>query len=700
MGVEGPSGSVSVLFGDALGNFGPHVDFAIGTDPSSVWAGDLNGDGFVDLVADGAGAGVVVLLGDGTGAFGAKTVAMGGVSSSVAVGDLNGDNRLDLVSASEGSDNVSVALGDGLGNFGRHVDFATGNGPRSVAIGDVSVDDRPDLITANSDANTVSVLTGDGSGGFAPKIDFATGTLPQSVAVGDLNFDNRPDLVVANQLSNTVSVLLNSTGTSLTTPVTFGPRTDFPGGGSDRLAVGDLNRDGFLDAVALGGSGVSVLLGDGTGRFGTATEFDAGPHYSASLALGDFNGDGNLDVAVGNEDPGSISVLLGDGAGGFGAPTDFAIPAFSAASLAVGDVNGDAALDLVVGTPRDSVSVLLGNGDGTFRTHTEVPAGVDPEAVAVADVNGDGTLDLMATGPDQIGVSVLLGHGDGTFGAQTDYANRSGPYAVAVGDLNRDGTLDLVTADYGDDVSVLLGIGDGTFRSHADFQAGDGPWSLAVADFNGDGFLDVATGNARFEHDVGAAREGDRNARRQNRPRRRRKSFSIAAADLNGDGRPDLVAANSTVSVLLNTTPQRSSPGAPTIGAAVGGNRSATISWTPPASDGGATITAYVVTPYIGYFPLRPSIFASPATTETITALANGTQYRFRVQAVNAVGTSPYSKVTSIVVPTTTVPDAPMIGVAAAGDGNGDGVVDRARIRRWLADHRLRRHRIYRVRRR
>jgi hypothetical protein len=225
------------------------------------------------------------------------------------------------------------------------------------------------------------------------------------------------------------------------------------------VAVGDFNGDGKLDlAVANASSNnVSVLLGNGTGGFGAATNYAVGapPH---SVAVGDFNGDGTLDLAVGNNGSNNVSVLLGNGTGGFGTATNYAAGS-SPHSVAVGDFNGDGKPDLAVANQNsNNVSVLLGNGNGTFGPAINYAVVTTPESVAVGDFNGDGKPDLaVANGGSGVSVSVLLGNGDGTFGAATDYAVGTRPVSVAVGDFNGDGGPDLAVANfYSNNVSVLL----------------------------------------------------------------------------------------------------------------------------------------------------------------------------------------------------------------------------------------------------
>jgi len=191
----------------------------------------------------------------------------------------------------------------------------------------------------------------------------------------------------------------------------------------------------------------------------------------------------------------TVSVLLGKGDGTFMPHVDYAT-GLGPQPIAVGDFNGDGNLDVV--TAEDStVSVLLGNGDGTFRKCVNYTGEYAPEEIAVADLNGDGKLDLVLASACCNTAAVLLGNGDGTFQQAVEYVTGETPYGVVVGDFNGDGKLDLVTVNYtGDSVSLLLGNGDGTFQPNVDFSAGDGPCCLVVAgDFAGAGALDVAVPN-------------------------------------------------------------------------------------------------------------------------------------------------------------------------------------------------------------
>ena len=317
--------------------------------------------------------------------------------------------------------------------------------------------------------------------------DYLTGSRSQAVAAADLNGDGKLDLAVGNLDSATVSVFLgNGDGT-------FKPRVDFATGlFPNSVAVGDFNGDGKPDLALANGSGtVSVLLGNGDGTFQPHVEYPAGPG-AFSVAVGDFSGDGKLDLAVANNNgnqSGTVSVLLGNGDGTFQPHVDYPV-GVGPYSVAVGDFNRDGKLDLVVANYPSifTVSVLLGNGDGTFQPQVTYPVGRQPISVAVADLNGDGKLDLAVADFTDGLVSVLLGNGDGTFQPSVEYPTGRVPSTIIIGDFNGDGKLDLATSNYAPGginvppgyVNILFGNGDGTFQAPAAFVAGPNPATVAV----------------------------------------------------------------------------------------------------------------------------------------------------------------------------------------------------------------------------
>jgi hypothetical protein len=353
---------------------------ATGFNPLSVAVGDFNGDGRLDLaVANMCGSdptcnsagSVSVFLGDGAGNFTLASSSATGISTTaVAVGDFNGDGKLDLAvtsctvahCSSVAPGEVSILLGDGTGNFTLASSPATDRWPNSVVVGDFNRDGKLDLASANDGAETASILLGDGTGNFTLASSPYDGPDPWSLAAGDFNGDGNLDLAV----------------------------------------------------VDFAGNNVSILLGDGAGNFTLASSPAVGIEPLA-VAVGDFNGDGKLDLAVTNQcgsDPtcqsvGTVSILLGDGAGNFTLASSPAVEA-GPISVAAGDFNGDGKLDLAVANESGIVSILIGDGTGNFTAASSVTAGGQPYSIAVGDFNGDGKLDLAVANDGSKTVSILL----------------------------------------------------------------------------------------------------------------------------------------------------------------------------------------------------------------------------------------------------------------------------------------------------
>jgi hypothetical protein len=609
------SSSISILLGNGDGTFQAAQFFGTDSGPAFVALGDFNRDGKIDLAVANTSAGTVsVLLGNGNGTFqAARNTAAGTAPSAVAVGDLNGDGAPDLAISDVASGLVSVLLGKGDGTFQPAQTFPAGGNAAMVVIGDFNGDHHADLALATTGPLVAaSVLLGNGDGTFAAVRSFAVGSTPWGIAAGDFNADGAQDLVVTNTFSSSVSVLLGKgDGTFPSTP-TYGV-----GPSPQSVAVGDFNHDGKLDmAVSNAGTttpyvayGVSMLLGNGDGTFQPARAVDVGTAAPISLAVGDFNRDGNLDLAVatyGNTDHQynssagtTIAVLLGNGDGTFQPPRTLTAgsgPFF----VAAGDFNGDGVSDLVVAdlgpsTQRsNTISVFLGNGDGTFKP--AVPFTVDsaPTWVVVADFNGDGKVDLAVANDQANTVSVLLGNGDGTFQAAHGFGAGSSPWGLAVGDFNGDGRPDLAVASEGyGGVMVLLGNGDGTFQPARFFATDRGALAASVGDFNGDGKQDLAVANLGSTTVSVLLGNGDGTFQAaQNFGAGTAPDF-VAVADVNGDGKPDLVVANyfgNTVSVLINTT--GGVVATDTLAVSKAGSGTGTVTSSPAGIDCGAMCSA------------------------------------------------------------------------------------------------------------
>ena len=451
---------LAVSLGHGDGTFAQPVQYPIsyGLDANLYLAiGDVNGDGFPDIVT----SGISIFFGDGTGAFPRRQDYLVPAYGCIILTDIDGDGRLDIVTGSgnplmlsgdPGFGSLTVLFGwDGGTFFGPEVSIAPAG--TSVA-GDFNGDGIPDLVDAS--LSGISVMAGDGKGGFSSTFtyDFGSNSVG-AITVADFNHDGRPDIAVG--------------------------------------IYGDPASPGLIE----------IFLGRGDGTFQTPLSFSV-PTWPTALTTGDFNADGKQDLAVvvlqpeqvgqelGTPQPGTLLVFLGHGDGTFAAPVSY--PAAAGADAVVtGDFNGDGKLDLAVGegateTFGGGVNILLGNGDGTYSAGASIALSAGSGSLAAADFNRDGKLDLVVltnTGP-----AILLGHGDGTFGPPSTYP--ASGHGLAVGDLNGDKIPDLIVGP-----SYLLGNGDGTFQAAVPLVVGPPQFayyylnSPIAADVNRDGKIDI-----------------------------------------------------------------------------------------------------------------------------------------------------------------------------------------------------------------
>ncbi len=344
----------------------------------------------------------------GTGSFESPgSFAVGDAPNSIKLADLNGDGSLDAITADITSNTVSVLLGQGDGGFEVADSYSTGTSPASVVLGDLNGDGILDLVTANSGDLTTTVLLGRGDGTFDDGGSYSTGLFPSSAALGDLNGDGNLDLLVTNAADARAGVLLGNGNGS------FKDRNSFSIGLANckTSALGDLNGDGILDLAVADYMamkfGVFMGNGDGTFKSGTTYATGLGP---TSLALGDLNGDGILDaVTVGNWDS-SANVFIGKGDGTFSGTSFLTGTAGLATpdSVALGDIDGDGILDLAVVGVMGDLEIFVGNGDGTFEVGASYSTGANPISVAFGDVDRDGVLDIVTADKNADQISTFV----------------------------------------------------------------------------------------------------------------------------------------------------------------------------------------------------------------------------------------------------------------------------------------------------
>lgn len=340
-------------------------------------------------------------------------------------------------------------------------------------------------------------------------------------------------------------------------------RNDIPAGeGPSAVISGDFNGDGNLDLAVTNevADTVSIFIGIGDGKFNAPVDFPVGRKPMALVAA-DFTADGNLDLAVVNNgegsDPGSITILIGDGAGSF-APGAVLTAGTRPIAIFATALTSSGRMDLIVANfESDTLSIFLGNGGGAFTPAADVNTGNGPRAVTSADFDGDGNADLAVVNEIGNTLQVFLGNGAGGFGTPTERATGNAPRAIAIGDLDSLLRTDLVVANSGDDtVSTFLNLGNGNFGARTDIAVGAEPSAIVVADFTRDGTLDVVTANTSANTVTLLVGSGGFFLFRTDldvgdAP------VSLDAADFDKDGRPDVVTANrdaDSLTVILNSS--------------------------------------------------------------------------------------------------------------------------------------------------
>jgi hypothetical protein len=496
---------------------------------------DLDGDGSVDLalntyLCDGVGTcylgPFLTFFGHGDASFEPGPENLTWFSNDIESADVNGDGITDILTV-DGSELI-VLLGNGDRTYSPAAGtVSAGSNTGDIIVGDWDRDGLQDVALLSGTAGAVFAFAGNGDGTFGPQpVASLSYAQLEGVATGDFNGDGRLDIVAGRVALDDVAVVLgNGDGT-------FGAEVLYPAGISPlAVAVADFNRDGRQDLAVLDANWhdffpdpiiegtLSILFGNGDGTFGAPVQYPSGG-AALALAVGDVNGDGAPDAVIANVHssaggPSDLSVFLNDGTGVLGSPTTLALDVAdyfpygwtSPAALAIGDVTGDGHVDIAVAirgllfrepTPIPSkLTVIPGNGDGTFQTGMTVVEGEDASSVTIGDLNDDGLQDLVFGDPGSYltyrpgAVQVILAGPGGAFQPLERLEAGPGPLSLGIADFNADAIPDLTVSNNGGFLAVLPGVGNGTFGTRTNFGLFGTPVGAIQGDFNSDGLNDM-----------------------------------------------------------------------------------------------------------------------------------------------------------------------------------------------------------------
>ncbi|HEX8412058.1 MAG TPA: VCBS repeat-containing protein [Thermoanaerobaculia bacterium] len=530
--------------------------------PVQLVVADFNGDGRADLSFGATLTGLEVRLAAAGRSFAQphQLELAGGYHGSV-IRDVDGDGELDIVVADLVADVISIFPGRGDGTFGQRVDYRAGSSTEGVGFGELTGDGIPDIVSGNAGAGTIVVLPGFGGGRFGPAVSYYAGYNVSGVTVADFNGDGRDDVLAADTVSYTV--LLQGANRRLRQPDVFRANTT-----SFDVVTADFNSDGIPDVAvaAYEREGAIILLGNGDGTLRQGSLAVLGPQ-PVTLDVADLNGDGRSDLVAGLR--GGISVALGRGNGHFHPPVLTPLDPILYLS-GIGDFDNDGDVDAMALDRVENVIVFLANdGTGRLTEKRQVRTTRIPTRAILVDVNGDGRNDLVTLEDPvvnnfaELGFLVIrLGNGNGTFGSRRELPAGRTPSYLAAADFNNDGRLDLAVSDFTPNGGIHLyrGTGSGAFREVGVLPAYHQAGEPVLRDFDGDGDVDVAfttTGLVMVYENLGVETLG--NFTFADEPLAHVAGpgpWSSSSADFNGDGRIDLVTAgiDGHVSIQLNGT--------------------------------------------------------------------------------------------------------------------------------------------------
>lgn len=552
-----PTGSMSVLFNNGAGTFGPETQYPVGFRPNGLAAVDLDGDGDRDLaVARWESPGSVkihLFLNDGGGSFSPVqplTVAIPAEDPVLTAADLDRDGDQDMAVGGGRTDRISVLLNQGNLSFSQQA-YEAGFSSLNLRAADVDTDGDMDLLSATpgDEISSVSLLRNAGNGTFGAPIFIESGHQPYDAAVADFNRDGRPDMAVANRVTDTGSIHPQRADGSFANAALYDNDSFLP----LAVASADFDGDGDID-MAESSDQIHVMRNQGNGSFVLSSTIPSGGGLVNGIVASDLNGDGRPDLLWAPDDPPYPYVYaLNNGDGTFAPIVKRNIQTCGTGDATTADVDNDGDQDVLVANNRGgpsefceqvqrTVRVARNNGDGTFQPDYGIEVFPGPQMAIGADLNRDGRTDLIASSSQ---VSVALGTGGGQFAPHVVYDARGTELMSA--DPEGDGDIDILTADGSTATAyVLRNDGTGALSQITPYLGEQIPgmangFAIALADLDGDQRLDLIVANPTGNNVAVHRGRGDGTFEQvQIRFGTHGCLTDVNVADYNGDGRPDL----------------------------------------------------------------------------------------------------------------------------------------------------------------
>jgi hypothetical protein len=466
------SAGIEFIAGNGGGDFAPRQTLAPNSHPFAIAAGDLTGSGTPDLIVSSPGGNsITALLPTGTGSFNPPITFVDPSFhfGTLAIGDANGDGKPDLVATSTIDNTLTAFKNNFQGGFflSAPENIPTPNFPVTLASGIFRTGGKTDLVVGGVLDQDIQILLGNGDGTFASGQTFPISRSVTEVLVADVNGDGKLDIIAASGGYYDVAIYLGNGDGTFKAPIQA-DMGQAVGMGTHALAVADLNNDTHLDLIAAQtfSSQIAIALGNGDGTFKPATEIN-NPGFCApnSVTIADLNGDGHPDIILTDGTADKIDLLLNNGDGSIGGFQSYNVGNYPTSAV-VGDFNGDGKPDIAYTLNHaNAVGFLFGSGNGLFTTGQNFVTVNSPYAITTADMSGDGHNDLIVIDTQTFApgdsLAIIPGNGDGTFRSPIYFATANDPRAILAVDLNNDNGPDIVTADASsNEISVRLNTAD------------------------------------------------------------------------------------------------------------------------------------------------------------------------------------------------------------------------------------------------